>query len=249
MDQILTSKYKKILLDLDGTVIDRNEKLDDEVLNTLRRAKNNISISFCTGRTLDFVHSLAKHIGLESNHIVDDGSRVINKFGNELWVVILPQEVINYYLDLADKYQFNISASVSGKQKLKITREDKHISRLFPYNLNKKHVEILTYNIFSADYEAKVVWYDERTGYNVSIAHIKGNKKYGIEFLFQYEKLHQAEVVGVGDGINDLPMFESVGYSVAMGNATANIKALVDYVAPPVEQNGIIDVLKKIGAI
>lgn len=244
--QLYTNKYKKILFDLDGTILDRNGHMHPAVLTALRQAKDKISISFCTGKTPDFVSKLAQTIGLNTNHIVDDGSRVIDKDGKELWAVILPQEVIDYYLDLAQKYDFKIAATVDGKEKLNLTKADRHISRLFPYYLNNVQVKVLTLNIYSEKYEVKVVWYDERTGYNVSITDVNGNKKHGIKFLFQYEHLHKQEVIGVGDGINDLPMFEQVGFRVVMGNATDNVKAFADYIAPSVDQNGVVEILKKI---
>jgi hydroxymethylpyrimidine pyrophosphatase-like HAD family hydrolase len=52
-------------------------------------------------------------------------------------------------------------------------------------------------------------------------------------------------MIGVGDGHNDLPLFEACGFRVAMGNADEELKKLADYIAPSVEDDGIVDVIEK----
>src|SRR5262245_20764717 len=48
-----------------------------------------------------------------------------------------------------------------------------------------------------------------------------------------------AEVMAVGDNFNDLDMIEAAGLGVAMGNAPAEVRARADWVAPPVEEDGL----------
>lgn len=238
-------KYRKILLDLDGTILNKDGKISERLFHTLQKSKDKINISFCTGRTPDFVIDLANSIGLSSNHIVDDGSKVIDKKGKTLWEVILPQEVVDYYIHLADFYNFKIAATVKGKEKLNITKNDANLSRLFPYHLSKKQVDVLLNNTFSSDFEVKVVWFDQRYGFNVSITHVNGNKKQGIAFLINHEKLKKAEIIGVGDGVNDLPLFENVGLKVVMSNANDAIKAVADVVVPSIDKDGVIKVFER----
>jgi HAD superfamily hydrolase (TIGR01484 family) len=240
-------RYKKILFDLDGTLLNQQGILSDNVYMALQKAKDSISISFCTGRTPDYVIPLARSIGIISIHIVDDGSRVIDSSGETLWAITFPQEVVNFYVDLAAQYNFSLSATVDGKEKLLITKNDRGISRLFPYNLTKNQVDVLLSNVYSSEFEVKVVWFDEKLGYNVSITHIHGNKKDGIEYLLNHENLIREEVAGVGDSINDLPLFESVGYKIVMGNAGDMIKSCADIVVPSVDDDGAIEALRLVG--
>ena len=240
------TSYKKILFDLDGTILNMDGKMSNKVEASLKSSKDKISISFCTGRPLDFTIALAQQLGITSNHIVDDGSRVVDYKGKELWSVVFPQKVIDYYVDLAKVNDFKITATVNGKNKMKIDKNDSHISRLFPCFLNQRQVDILIKNNFSPNYETKIVWYDPKYGYNVSITDIKGNKKHGIRFLLNLEDLKKEEVIGVGDGINDLPLFESVGYQIAMGNASSIIKSQVGLVAPSINEDGVAWILNKL---
>lgn len=42
-----------------------------------------------------------------------------------------------------------------------------------------------------------------------------------------------------------MPLFESVGFKVAMGNAPKELKEIADYVAPTVQEDGVADVIER----
>ncbi len=52
------------------------------------------------------------------------------------------------------------------------------------------------------------------------------------------------QVMMVGDGLNDLPAIEAVGFPVAMGNAEDAVKNAATYLVPDVESDGLVDALK-----
>ena len=56
--------------------------------------------------------------------------------------------------------------------------------------------------------------------------------------------LDVAEVMMVGDGLNDLDALEVVGHSVAMGNAHQDVLNSCDYVVAPVERDGLVEALE-----
>lgn len=49
----------------------------------------------------------------------------------------------------------------------------------------------------------------------------------------------------VGDGGNDLPLFELAGFKVAMGNAEEVLKKQADWIAPSVDEDGLAVAIKK----
>ena len=67
--------------------------------------------------------------------------------------------------------------------------------------------------------------------------------------LLQKRGLKREQLVCMGDGMNDLEMMHFAGMGVAMGNAEEELKALADYVTLPIEQDGILDALEKLGVI
>ena len=52
-------------------------------------------------------------------------------------------------------------------------------------------------------------------------------------------------MIAIGDGPNDFPMLMAAGFKVAMGNASDDLKAIADYIAPTVEKDGVVDVIEK----
>ncbi|HEY3501932.1 MAG TPA: HAD hydrolase family protein [Actinocatenispora sp.] len=54
-----------------------------------------------------------------------------------------------------------------------------------------------------------------------------------------------ADVVAVGDGSNDLPMFAWAGLSVAMGQAADRVRAAADEVTGTVEEDGVAQLLER----
>ena len=57
------------------------------------------------------------------------------------------------------------------------------------------------------------------------------------------------ETVAFGDSGNDIPMLHAADTSVAMGNATDDAKAIADYVAPDILDDGLLHGFEQIGLI
>ena len=48
-----------------------------------------------------------------------------------------------------------------------------------------------------------------------------------------------ARVIAVGDSDNDIPMLRAAGLGVAMGNANERVKAVADWIAPSLDEDGV----------
>ena len=51
--------------------------------------------------------------------------------------------------------------------------------------------------------------------------------------------IETSQIIAAGDSYNDIPLLEACGLRIAMGNAVPELKALADYVAPSVDQDGL----------
>ena len=85
--------------------------------------------------------------------------------------------------------------------------------------------------------------YAEQTSFEVSAQGI--NKAVGMEFLCQYLKIDKSEAVAFGDAPNDVEILQSAGLGVAMGNSSAEIKAIADDVTLTCDENGVLAALRK----
>lgn len=63
----------------------------------------------------------------------------------------------------------------------------------------------------------------------------KGN---GLLHLLQELHIPPERVLAIGDNENDIPLIRTAGFGVAMGQASEHVKAVADWVAPPIEEDG-----------
>ena len=61
------------------------------------------------------------------------------------------------------------------------------------------------------------------------------DKGSGLRRLCALLGIDPQRVLAIGDGDNDIPMLQAAGWGIAMGNAGDAVKAVADWVAPPLE--------------
>jgi hydroxymethylpyrimidine pyrophosphatase-like HAD family hydrolase len=81
--------------------------------------------------------------------------------------------------------------------------------------------------------------------FGLNITHVAATKAHGLEIVMKQLGIKKEEVIAAGDGYNDFPLLMAAGLKVAMGNAVDDLKAIADYIAPRVEEDGIADVIEK----
>lgn len=74
----------------------------------------------------------------------------------------------------------------------------------------------------------------------------QANKGVAIHWLCKQLSLSSENAVAFGDGLNDILMFQSVGMSVAMGNASDEVKQHANYVTTHIEEDGISNAIQHI---
>ena len=84
-------------------------------------------------------------------------------------------------------------------------------------------------------------WWDRA----VDIIPISGGKGAGIQKVLAYYGLTPEDAMAFGDGNNDIEMFQAVGHSVAMGNASPDLKSIASEVCRPCAEDGIYHYCKE----
>ena len=74
---------------------------------------------------------------------------------------------------------------------------------------------------------------------NVEITSVRATKGTALTWLCGHLGISPADAVAFGDSSNDLAMIEAAGDGVAMGNASPEVKAAADHVAPPCAEAGV----------
>lgn len=81
-------------------------------------------------------------------------------------------------------------------------------------------------------------------GYMCEIAPATITKWFGIQHLAADWGISADEICAVGDDVNDIPMIEGSGLGIAMGNAPDEVRAVADRVAPPHDEDGLVQVVE-----
>ncbi|WP_310831085.1 Cof-type HAD-IIB family hydrolase [Paenibacillus pedocola] len=74
---------------------------------------------------------------------------------------------------------------------------------------------------------------------NIEINHKEANKGNGVSLLAAHYDIPTEQVAVMGDSYNDLPMFETAGYKIAMGNAAALLKETADFITLTNVEHGV----------
>jgi Cof subfamily protein (haloacid dehalogenase superfamily) len=75
------------------------------------------------------------------------------------------------------------------------------------------------------------------------------DKGSGLRQLCELLNIDPQRVLAIGDNDNDIPLLQAAGHAVAMGNATPGLKAVADWIAPPIEEDGAAIVLEQLVGI
>jgi Cof subfamily protein (haloacid dehalogenase superfamily) len=80
--------------------------------------------------------------------------------------------------------------------------------------------------------------------YFLELASPDVTKAAGLDFLSEHVGFARERTVAFGDGENDIELIDWAGYGVAVANAHERVKELADFVCPPVDEEGVAQVLE-----
>ena len=147
---------------------------------------------------------------------------------------------------LEAKYMYmNMHSSLVEKSLEKIHSEQDPIAPLERILENNIYmfipwVEQEIYDQISFENVKEVRW----NAYAVDCFHKKCGKKHGITDVLNYYGISKEDSCSVGDGENDISMFEACGKNVAMGNAVDSLKQRADYITSDIDAGGLEEAIK-----
>lgn len=78
----------------------------------------------------------------------------------------------------------------------------------------------------------------------LEVTHNQVSKKQALLELANYYQIPPKEIMALGDNYNDVPMIETAGHGIAMGNAPTDVKSCANAVTDSNEQNGVSQAIK-----
>jgi len=209
-------RYKLVATDVDGVVKPYYDPVPREIAELLREISEYCSIVFLSGRQVTWLEGLIYGMGLRPDNIV--------LVGEEGSVIYYPKNhKIEFPLDKIELEKF------SGiRNKLKNQIEDKFGGRVFiPCTnviltiaaeelfdrVNKYVLDFLKKN--DAEGLCRIIYH--RTHNVIQVFPSSIDKYVALRMILRENNVQEEEIIALGDGLNDIPILERAGVSIAVG--------------------------------
>lgn len=257
---------KIIFFDIDGTLLHPRLGVSSPTIKTKETIQTMISLGHipvvATGRPLcmikqdvrdlgftSYISSAGAHVTYEGNTIMSDAisSTLANELfqyavENQIYVFSENSERIYIHPDQYDHWDtFFLKRDAIAADKMICTTDISNVQnyKLFVrwydetayQKLVQKYSNTFTFGAFTCP--------DGTRGSDV-IYHTH-SKAQGILTMLKYLDIPISDTYAVGDGTNDIEMFDVVANSVAMGNAEEFLKKIATYVTSSVVEDGIYE--------
>lgn len=101
----------------------------------------------------------------------------------------------------------------------------------------------------SGDIHVELASFTDPEPYSGEITMAGITKQTGIQRVLEFLGKAREDVIGFGDGANDIQMLDYAGTAVVMGTAEEEIRKHADYVTDPVYEDGLYNAMKYLGLI
>lgn len=245
-------QYKLLALDIDGTIVpEGTDSISKPVADAIKKAAERVVISLVTARSH---HNLTQFIPElqcpKAFHVVENGAKIISPNGQLLRDLHIPhaevQEILNVSTGhfrevgfcsdnhwIEDEIDAPYGSLVNG---LSFTCDDEVHAHMLKEAVQNLPIEYACYVIHHwevAEWSGVMVFHKDAT---------KGN---GMKFIQETLDIKPEETIAVGDGGTDISMYDYAGVRVAMGNAEQILKDNADFIAPSVDEDGLVQVIEK----
>jgi Cof subfamily protein (haloacid dehalogenase superfamily) len=240
--------YQAIIFDLDGTAIPNMEGgLPSEVvIDTIKRFKNEIHLCAATGRSWPVAKAIIEKLELKDPCIVSGGALIVDPINKSiLWEERIDQDSIAAINKTLAKVSFRIIFS-DGLQTFRFNNIvkaniDRPINTIYIMNVPSPHALQIANSLINIPgiTVTKAHSWVIPDGFDLHITNKEATKEHAVMELCEMLKIDRDKVAGVGDGYNDIHLFNAVGHKVAMGNAVPELKEAADIVIGSVEEEGL----------
>lgn len=266
-------KYKLLVLDIDGTLLNSNNQISDRTIASLVKVQEmGVRIVLASGRPTYGILPIAKllKLGNYGGYIISyNGGQIINAQNGEiLFERRINPEMLPSIEHKAEKYGFPLF-TYHDEAIITNTANNKHIEREASINnLNiivEPHLSIAVdfapckCVLVSDDDEAlkdlESHWKKRLSGsldiyrsekFFLEVAPSGIDKAATLSVLLELLSIPQEEVMAIGNGVCDVSMLQIVGFGVAMKNAQHSVKACADQVTDSNDDDGVAQIIEKI---
>lgn len=259
----MSQNPKAILLDVDGTLTDKQGLISSQKAKTLKKLINkNIIVGVATARSYATLRNYVLPLfSKNSIHLIAGGGQIVDREGKIIWENKIPHDKVFEICRFIEKTK-GVFAFGQGNT-LYCSKNILPKFKNHPWNILVKSTNKLK------DWSTPVIW---ASGLNSEINHFiegqtglntinnvsrhgysyfditnKGiDKGSAVKIWAKISNILPEEILAIGDSPNDLSLLKSVGFGVTLKNSPRKLKAVAKLVLDETESNDISVFLKKI---
>lgn len=265
--------YKLLVIDIDGTLIDRYGQISAENREALALVQSSgMQVSLSTGRSLKSSLRIIEWLSLNNYHIFFDGALVSSQNpGEEIYAQPINNTVLGQIIEYAHAHDIDLElysttlyyaeretwSTEAHRQFFGVTPTMVDFTRLWGQERIIKGGLVVT----TPQEEAKAASFQHHFADSLHFSQVKvptfpdvtfvnilapnTSKGIALQALASHLGVPLDMVVAVGDGKNDISLLSTAGLGIAMGNAHEDVKKIADHITLNVEEHGLAVAIKR----
>ena len=260
-------RFRLVALDVDGTVKPRNGPITPGVREAIARTlARGVEVTLATGRMFPSVLPFARELGLTAPVICLGGSCLRDpRTGATLFQQGIPLALAREVIAAGRERGLSVCAYVGDSLLVERVDPDSPFSgyvararaEVVPDLLERLTADPGHMAVVSDEVRTRGLVRELRDVFGERLAVTSGHpllaeidhpsvsKAVALASLAERLGVEREQVIAVGDDWNDIPMLDYAGLGVAMGDATPEVLAAADVVAPTADEDGVVWVLER----
>lgn len=264
---------KLVVTDIDGTLLNTKKEIspyDREII--IKAMENGVALTIASGRIYQAIHYLVKDLDIDIPVSSLNGSIIVNSKTREhikshkmdgiaamkVMDIIYSNGLEAYYytsdglystnLEYGGDYYMELNKILPDEDKINLVKVDDifdfsrdNMFKIVTKDNNRKNfdkVEEALSQISEVSYCSS--WYN-----NIEIFSSQASKGRSVEEIADFLGIDMKNVMVIGDHTNDLSMFQTDAFKVAMGNAEDSLKEKADFITSNNDNGGIGKAIKE----
>ena len=221
-----SQKIKCFAIDIDGTIADDTGRIDFEAAESLRILCDlGYKVIFVSGRTGWEVYVLAAYLGTTRIGVGENGGVIVKSPID--FILLGDNSKALMAFDLLSKKISNVELKPTLPRMTEVV-----LKRTFDLSLGKGIIN-------ESGLPVKLV--DSTFAYHIANKDV--NKSVGLKVALKHMQINPEDVIAVGDSDTDVSMFEYVGTSISVGNATEAAKKSSTYHVKNIVGKGLVEAI------
>ncbi|HAS28427.1 MAG TPA: Cof-type HAD-IIB family hydrolase [Dehalococcoidia bacterium] len=265
--------YKLLVVDVDGTLVDKDGKISLIDARAIAEAQSRgVQVSLSTGRVIRACRRIIKELSLRGYHMFFDGAVISDPINDHIiYMKTIDERIIKRAVEFTRANKIYLELYTTDKFYAERSNWSDAVHRNYfgvdPViddldNICECHkivkAELISHSkeedeqvlMFKKEFDGVLRFSPAHSPAHPDIEFLNivdpgVSKGEALRFLIEYSGLKKDEVLAIGDGLNDLPLFEAAGTKIAMENAFDELKALADDITYDVENGGVAAAIGK----